>query len=401
MDYDLFGNSPQSASIIRDMLLGPEGSPLAPTKSLIPRPRPEGSSVRDIDTQPALDEALANTVGENLKRSTLPEARQRVADAVVPVATNLQQPVSTDWDRMVDVNTFLSTSQAIPTLPSSRNATPPLQMPLTGIDFTAGAQPVEEEEAGVDQEAVAQSFEQQEDMSDNPVNFALEQNADNTTLTRASIENQIRDALGSNMRSAAILGAFSKESGTDFSTLEEGTSYSLGRAYEMWVDEDVNTALNTLPSDVRQRLQTDFDNNVSTGGAASAADRTQLGLAVMDMKYGGGSTYRGRGLIHITHDYNYRAVGDRIGVDLVENPELVNDPRYAVPAALAYLEIAGFFKPNQRITENTLHSMVNPGANADIKADRWANTQAYLRQWRSEAPPSESLVPRPRPNTQE
>ena len=120
MDYELFGNSPQTASIIRDIVLGGDDSPLAPTKSLIPRPRPEGLGVRDIDTQPALDEALANAVGENLRRSTLPEARQRVVDAVIPVATNLQQPVSTDWDRMVDVNTFLSTSQAIPTLPDSR-----------------------------------------------------------------------------------------------------------------------------------------------------------------------------------------------------------------------------------------------------------------------------------------
>lgn len=120
MDYGLLGDSPLVASTIRDIALGSKGSPLAPTESLIPRPRPEGLGVRDIDTQPALDEALANAVGENLRRSTLPESRQRVVDAVVPVATNLQQPVSTDWDRMVDVNTFLSTSQAIPTLPSSR-----------------------------------------------------------------------------------------------------------------------------------------------------------------------------------------------------------------------------------------------------------------------------------------
>ena len=90
MDYELFGNSPQTASIIRDIVLGGDDSPLAPTKSLIPRPRPEGLGVRDIDTQPALDEALANAVGENLRRSTLPEARQRVVDAVIPVATNLQ-----------------------------------------------------------------------------------------------------------------------------------------------------------------------------------------------------------------------------------------------------------------------------------------------------------------------
>ena len=179
MDYELFGNSPQTASIIRDIVLGGDDSPLAPTESLIPRPRPEGLGVRDIDTQPALDEALANAVGENLRRSTLPESRQRVVDAVIPVATNLQQPVSTDWDRMVDVNTFLSTSQAIPTLPSSRNARPPLQMPLTAIDFTAGAKPVSNTDTESLREA-ASSFEQQ----------AIQEDTESLRLAASRLEEQ-------------------------------------------------------------------------------------------------------------------------------------------------------------------------------------------------------------------
>jgi len=54
-----------------------------------------------------------------------------------------------------------------------------------------------------------------------------------------------------------------------------------------------------------------------------------------------GSKYKGRGLVQITGKKNYKDIGDIIGVDLVANPELVNDPQYAAAASMAYLSLPG------------------------------------------------------------
>lgn len=44
-----------------------------------------------------------------------------------------------------------------------------------------------------------------------------------------------------------------------------------------------------------------------------------------------GRSYLGRGLPQLTHVENYKKMGDIVGVDLVTNPDLALDLRYAVP----------------------------------------------------------------------
>ncbi|MDP1887101.1 glycoside hydrolase family 19 protein [Polaromonas sp.] len=53
---------------------------------------------------------------------------------------------------------------------------------------------------------------------------------------------------------------------------------------------------------------------------------------------GDGWRYRGRGPIQLTGKDNYRAVGDLMGQDLVGLPELMEQPRYALEAAIAWWE---------------------------------------------------------------
>ncbi|HQR98171.1 MULTISPECIES: glycoside hydrolase family 19 protein [unclassified Polaromonas] len=53
---------------------------------------------------------------------------------------------------------------------------------------------------------------------------------------------------------------------------------------------------------------------------------------------GDGWRYRGRGPIQLTGKDNYRIVGDLMGQDLIGLPELMEQPRYALEAAIAWWE---------------------------------------------------------------
>ena len=68
--------------------------------------------------------------------------------------------------------------------------------------------------------------------------------------------------------------------------------------------------------------------------------------AVANIVYGGrmgnganeGYKYRGRGLIQLTGKDNYAQYGKMIGVDLLKNPDLANDPEVASKLAVAYFK---------------------------------------------------------------
>jgi hypothetical protein len=56
--------------------------------------------------------------------------------------------------------------------------------------------------------------------------------------------------------------------------------------------------------------------------------------------YHGGTKYMGRSLIGITHEGTYKAIGKFLGLDLVNNPELINrDVQTTTAATLAYLAL--------------------------------------------------------------
>ena len=52
--------------------------------------------------------------------------------------------------------------------------------------------------------------------------------------------------------------------------------------------------------------------------------------------YDGGKRYKGRGYIQLTHKYNYKYYGDKLGLDLVNKPELAEGGETAAKIALLY-----------------------------------------------------------------
>lgn len=81
--------------------------------------------------------------------------------------------------------------------------------------------------------------------------------------------------------------------------------------------------------------------------AASADALAGDGPALAEVLYGGrfgnkrqgdGWLYRGRGIPMVTFHDNYARLGDLIGQDLTVTPQLLEQPRYAVAASLAWWE---------------------------------------------------------------
>jgi predicted chitinase len=76
---------------------------------------------------------------------------------------------------------------------------------------------------------------------------------------------------------------------------------------------------------------------VAAGGPEAIGERV-YGGRMGNTAAGEGFKYRGRGLIGLTGKYNYKKFGDMIGVDLVQNPDLANDPEIARKIAVVYFQ---------------------------------------------------------------
>ena len=168
------------------------------------------------------------------------------------------------------------------------------------------------------------------------------------------------------LKAAAFVSTVEAETGQR--TLVE-TGYSKERAIEVFVDRNARED-GTLGPEMTARK-----------AAIEALPSNHSADDIFDIVYGNrlgndqptdGSKFKGRGLIQITGKANYKAVGDIIGVDLVTNPELINDPKNAAPAAMAYLSLAGKDFFDKDVTQDSLAKTVG-------HSDDASNTEAKAR----------------------
>jgi putative chitinase len=116
-------------------------------------------------------------------------------------------------------------------------------------------------------------------------------------------------------RQACFIGQCMHESG-GFRLLRENLNYSAKALMNTWPSRfpDADTA------EKYARQPDKIANKVYSGRMGNTED-------------GDGAKYIGRGLIQLTGKDNYKAFGEAIGEDLIANPELVEEPRYAALSA--------------------------------------------------------------------
>ena len=119
---------------------------------------------------------------------------------------------------------------------------------------------------------------------------------------------------------AMLLGQLSHESG-GFTKLSESLKYSASRLMQVF-------------SRARQAGAAAVQAAVAAGPSGIA--ELIYGGRMGNSEPGDGFKYRGRGFIQLTGKDNYIATGKRLGIDLVNNPDLASDPVIAAKIAIDY-----------------------------------------------------------------
>ena len=116
-------------------------------------------------------------------------------------------------------------------------------------------------------------------------------------------------------RQAAFIGQCAVES-ANFTRLQENLNYSAQRLTQVWPSRFPNINMAEAYAHNPEKLA-DF---VYAGRMGNLQD-------------GDGWKFHGRGLIQLTGRENYANCGSGIGVDLIDNPDLLLTPKYAVLSA--------------------------------------------------------------------
>lgn len=121
--------------------------------------------------------------------------------------------------------------------------------------------------------------------------------------------------LDTSKRQAAFIGQCAVES-ANFTRLQENLNYSAQRLTQVWPSRFPNISMAEPYANNPEKLA-DF---VYAGRMGNLQD-------------GDGWKFHGRGLIQLTGRENYANCGSGIGVDLIDNPDLLLTPKYAVLSA--------------------------------------------------------------------
>jgi putative chitinase len=159
-------------------------------------------------------------------------------------------------------------------------------------------------------------------------------------------------------RQACFIGQCMHESG-GFKFLKENLNYSAKALMATWPSRfpDMDMA------EKYERQPEKIANKVYSGRMGNTED-------------GDGAKYIGRGLIQLTGKDNYMAFGEAIGEDLVSNPQLVEQPRYAALSAGWFWNKRGLNTLADAMDVETMSRRINGGTIG--MADRIAKINKVL-----------------------
>jgi len=198
------------------------------------------------------------------------------------------------------------------------------------------------------------------------------------SFDKPTMESSLEDAGLVGKEAALLKGAVKTEVGTDGPRTED--PYSLSNLEDFtgsWRQRSIDAGLldsrgNATPLARQLNSQGELANTIFD---VQYANRNGNG----DFASGDGSRYKGRGLVQITGRNNYQAVQDRLAetglnIDLMANPELVNDERYALPATLAMMDVLGVNSSSaDTLSAKTLNNAINSRADRATAQERWEN----------------------------
>lgn len=148
-------------------------------------------------------------------------------------------------------------------------------------------------------------------------------------------------------RQAAFLGQCMHESG-NFKHLEENLNYSADRLCAVWPSRFPNAEMaapyNRNPEKIANKV---YSGRMGNGDESS----------------GEGYAFRGRGVVQLTGKDNYQRCGDALGVDLVGNPDLLTEPKYAMLSAGWFWNKAGLNALADSADLETMTKRINGGLN--------------------------------------
>lgn len=146
---------------------------------------------------------------------------------------------------------------------------------------------------------------------------------------------------------ANILGMVSGESGFKLKTEQSYRNTSVARIMEVLG----NRAKYFTPQELEILKKDDEAFFNAMYGEEQALRRAAAGVSTQGADLGG-YKYRGRGYIQITGRENYKKIGEHLGIDLLNNPDLALDPYWAPKITAAYYSTMS--ARNQRSLSNAV-----------------------------------------------
>ena len=214
--------------------------------------------------------------------------------------------------------------------------------------------------------------------------------AENGVFSQDALETAVSNTTDNTTFNAMLLGNIAKETGGAGPVTEIGsrTKGKDGNAPEIIARRAAFIALDSNPNFT----------NPNTG--SSSGDRAVKDAMIFDVWYdddhrpaglklgntqpGDGSLFKGRGLLQITGRENYKKVQAQLAksgieVDFMTSPELINDPKYSLPAAIAFLELKGINKNNiNELGPYKMSRLINAGEGSTEALSRWSEITGVL-----------------------